>query len=226
MREQPFGSVVSGTPSVRGAWEAHLTVACPASGVGELAAWAARRGLGFVHIELARGVSRSQPMITLTGSGAAGARMPETDRAAAGLAAAGCPVVRTKVETAPWADGVPQDDAAAGAGDPARYFEHHVKLLLPPRHDRTALERLATAHGAHLSWNARRVRADGRQERFVTQRCAGVGRATAERRLAALLDALAAPPAAHRITEVEREYVVHDSNLALDDGWITEEDAP
>ncbi|WP_241562506.1 hypothetical protein [Streptomyces hoynatensis] len=213
-------------PDIHGELETHLTVDCPASGVGELAAWAAGRGLGFVHIVLARGRSRSQPMVTLRGNGSAAGRAAETGRLAAELAAAGYPVVRTKTEAAPWAQGVPQHDAAAGAGHPGRYFEHHVKLLLPPGHDRAALERLVLPHAAHVSWNARRVRADGHEERFVTQRCARVGRATAEERLTALLEALAAPPVPHRIVEVEREYVVYDSNLALDDGWITEEPTP
>ncbi|MFR9722304.1 hypothetical protein ACL02R_02880 [Streptomyces sp. MS19] len=137
-------------------------------------------------------------MITLTGASAAGARIPETDRTAAGPAAAGCPVVRTKAGTAPWADGVPQDDEAAGAGDPARYVEHHVKLLLPPRHDRAALERLATAHGARVSWNAPRVRADGRQERFVTQRRTGAGPTPRRPPLANAHQHSAAPERRHR----------------------------
>ncbi|WP_052849389.1 hypothetical protein [Streptomyces avicenniae] len=222
MREQSYEEAALGIPLVRGAWEAHLTVDCPEPETAELAAWAAGRGLGFVHIVLARGRVRSQPMITLTGTGPADAPARTAGPLAAELAAAGRPVTRVKVETPPWAEGVPQDDAVPGARHPARYFEHHVKLLLPGRRDSAALERLATPHGAHLSRNARRTRADGREERFVTQRCAGVGRATAERRLAALLDALTP----YRIAEVEREYVVHDSNLALDDGWITEETTP
>ncbi|TDC80407.1 hypothetical protein [Streptomyces hainanensis] len=187
--------------------ETHITVSCPPGGIPRLAAWAAARGLGFTHIELARGLARSQPMVNVRGDATVAVR---------DLVADGFAVVRVKTEAAPWAASVPQrDDDPREAG---QYFEHHVKLLLPADHERPALERLATPHGAHLSWNARRVRPDGRQERFVTQRCHDAGRDTAERRLTALLDALRA--AGHHILEVEREFVLHDSNLALDDGWI------
>lgn len=83
--------------------------------------------------------------------------------------------------------------------------------------------RRRTASTPHVSWNARRVRDDGQEERFVTQRCRGIGRATAERRLAALLHDL--HTAALHVCEVGREYVLHDDDLGLDDGWITQEHA-
>lgn len=58
------------------------------------------------------------------------------------------------------------------AGD----FETHLKLLLPADADLGRLSRLVEPHRARLSRNARRTREDGRQERFVTQRCSGVDR--------------------------------------------------
>jgi hypothetical protein len=209
-------------PEIRGSLESHLTVACAGDEETQaLARWAAARALHFTHIVLARGRARSQPMLTVRGDGAATQHPAATTRVAAELAAHGFRVVRVKTESAPWAEGVPQEDAEAITRHPGRYFEHHVKLLLPADHDRRRLEQTATAHGAHLSWNARRVRADGRQERFVTQRCHEVGRRTAERRMTALLAALDA--AGHDVLETEREFVVHDSRLALDHGWITQE---
>lgn len=79
-------------------------------------------------------------------------------------------MVRIKVEAAPWNDGVPERDADAVEG---RYFEHHVKLLLPDAAAGTlvSLTRLLEPHQARLSRNARRQRDDGRHERFATQRC-------------------------------------------------------
>ncbi|MEN2422721.1 hypothetical protein AABB02_32000 [Streptomyces rimosus] len=227
------GSPPSGPPSFHGAFETHLTVRdeaptapdAPGRVAAGLALHAAARGLKWVHILLERGSTPSQPMLTLHGSGSAGQMRERAAAEAAELRAAGFEVVRTKIETTPWADGVPVTDAAAAALGPAYYFEHHIKLLL----DRTApgapsaltgLADLAGPHAAHLSRNARRVRADGREERFVTQRCRAVGRDTAERRLAALLAALSA--AEHDIASVEREFVVHDSDETLDDGWIDE----
>lgn len=224
MRAWGHTESVPAVPDVYGALESHLTVSCREQDTERLAAWAAARGLGFTHILLARGRTPSQPMLNLRAEGSA----VEQVRAALGVAdeltAHGFRVVRIKTEAAPWASGVPQDDVAGRAGDPALHFEHHVKLLLPADHDRSRLEAVVVPHTAHLSRNARRSRADGRQERFVTQRCHRVGRATAGRRLTALLDSLRAEQ--HPVLEVEREYVLHDTNLGLDDGWITRENTP
>ena len=92
---------------------------------------------------------------------------------------------RTKIEAAPWCTGLPQQDRDA-ADEPAdRYFEHHVKILLPSATvaDLLTITDLVEPHGARLSRNARRRRPDGRQERFVNQRCHGVGLSTAKHRL-------------------------------------------
>lgn len=111
-----------------------------------------------------------------------------------------------------------------GAG--RRYFEHHVKLLLAgPTVARTlALTSLVEPHGARLSRNARRVRADGVQERFVTQRCYRVGLATAGQRLEALVAAVSA--AGFEIAAVEQEYVVFDSGPVRDLGWLDPPGSP
>ncbi|WP_207400957.1 hypothetical protein [Actinomadura roseirufa] len=126
-----------------------------------------------------------------------------------------------KVEAAPWNEGVPADDADALG--PEFYFEHHVKLVLRPGFDPVALAAVARPHAAHVSRNARRVRADGGQERFVTQRCRRVGSGTAGRRLGALVAALRAD--GHDVVSVEREFVVHDDAASMDDGWIDEPSA-
>ena len=130
---------------------------------------------------------------------------------------AGFAVRRVKVEAAPDNRDVPATDAEASryAG---RYFEHHVKLALPADADLAALTKLAERHAARLSRNARRHRDDGTAERFVTQRCHGVGLATARRAFDGLRRALAA--AGYTAVKVEQEYVVWDSNLADDAGWL------
>lgn len=208
------------TPSFSGEFEIHLTVApdCPAVPSGALAAYAAERSWKYAHIVLDRGRTPVQPMVTLAVEGTSAAACDAAGAAAGELAALGCPVVRTKVEAAPWARGVPRSDRDGELLGPSRYFEHHVKLLLPPGGVPRALARAATRHAAHLSRNARRVRRDGQQERFVTQRCREVGGATAGHRLAALLAALSELP--HDILAVEREFVVYDSAETLDAGWL------
>ncbi|MEU3465498.1 hypothetical protein ABZ721_36865 [Streptomyces sp. NPDC006733] len=208
-------------PDVVGVLETHLTVVCPDTQADRLASWAAARELGFVHIVLARGRTRSQCMVNLVGAGSADAHGRAAERVTDDLTADGFSVARLKTEAAPWAEGVPPDDVTAAAQDPARYFEHHVKLLLPAGQDRALLEELVLPHTAHVSWNARRVRGDGQVERFVTQRCHGVGRTTAAARLSALLRTLHATT--FPVLEVEREFVVRDTHLGLDDGWIGQE---
>ncbi|MGW0643408.1 hypothetical protein [Streptomyces badius] len=201
-----------------------MTVLCEGDELRRLERWAALRpDVKFTHIALARGRAASQPMLTLRGS-----RPSYEDELAAvretgaALAGDGFAVARVKVECAPWAVEVPRDDAdAVGEGHPhgRRHFEHHVKLLLEESDgDRAGLVAVAVRHGAHVSWNARRVRADGREERFVTQRCHRTG----DRRAALALDALLAELVAHgyEVVDVEREYVLLDSGPELDEGWL------
>ncbi|MFC4514070.1 hypothetical protein [Streptomyces ehimensis] len=211
------------TAHFAGDFEAHLTVRAddgPAT-VDALERYAAGHGMKCAHIVLDRGRTPSQPMLTLRGSGRLPVVREAVEAAARGVRGAGFAVVRTKIEATPWAEGVPRTDAEAAALGARYYFEHHVKLLLTPGTDTSALTALAEAHAAHLSRNARRVRADGRAERFVTQRCRLVGRPTAERRLDALLTALR--DAGYDMASSEREFVVHDSDETVDDGWIDEE---
>ncbi|MFE0421521.1 hypothetical protein ACFW15_03445, partial [Streptomyces sp. NPDC058953] len=124
-------------------YETHVTVRCRTDAeLAALDAWAADRGLKVTHIVLARGRTPSQPMLTLpdrTGHPAV----------VAALRGAGFEPVRVKVETVPWSG----EPAGPGGG----YYEHHLKLSLPADYDRAALEALVVPHGAHLSWNARRV---------------------------------------------------------------------
>ncbi|MCQ8772445.1 hypothetical protein [Streptomyces telluris] len=209
-------------PAFAGDFEAHLTVR-PSTTAGAdqaLQRYAADHGMKFTDILLDRGRTPSQPMLTLRRSGALPDVRAAVEDAARGLDGAGFTVVRTKIEAAPWADGVPETDTEAAALGSRYYFEHHLKLLLAPGTDLVVPARLAAAHCAHLSRNARRVRTDGRAERFVTQRCRAVGRRTAGARLDALVAAVRA--GGYTVVSEEREFVVHDSDESLDAGWIDE----
>ena len=207
-----------------GEFETHLTVRLgEVRGIDALMAWAKRRGVKCVHILLARGETASQPMLTRRGRGVLSGELAAAADLASAVEAAGFPVVRTKVEASPWNEGVPQTDEEA-AGQPAdRHFEHHVRLVLGPDADLSALEALARSRAGHLSRNALRRRDDGREERFVTQRCYGVGQPAARRALGALVAALES--AGYEVADVEEEFVVYDSNAALDAGWIDGSDS-
>ncbi|MEV4555968.1 hypothetical protein AB0K51_03095 [Kitasatospora sp. NPDC049285] len=208
------------SPEPVGLYETHLTLA-PAE-ADALADWARAHGLEFTHILLARGLHPSQPMLTWQSEGS----LPEQHRRAATetarLRAAGFTPVRLKIEAAPWTPGVPRTDAEAELLAPERYFEHHVKVRLAPGVPRDALARAADGHHAHVSWNARRTEPGGHRQYFVTQRCHRLGLTTAGEHLNRLTTALTTagfPP-----LKTEREYVVHDTALTLDAGWL--DDAP
>ncbi|MGX6606476.1 nucleotidyl transferase AbiEii/AbiGii toxin family protein [Micromonosporaceae bacterium Da 78-11] len=204
---------------IDGTFEIHLTGV--AGQAGSLAAFAAEHGLTFLHIELDRGDTRSQPMLTLHGSGTLQRQQADAHDWCERLRAGGLLVVRTKIEATPWSTGVPQSDQEARDEPAERYFEHHVKVRLPSGRvaDQLAVTDVAERHDARLSLNARRRGPDGGQHRFVNQRCHQVGRATATRRLDALVDDLRA--GGHEVLSVEQEYVVHDSHLDLDRGWLS-----
>jgi hypothetical protein len=202
-----------------GDFETHLTVRPPdAAGIEVMRTWAAARGLKVLRIVLDRGSTPVQPMVTGRVTGRLTEQLAAAVDLAGQLAGLGLTVVRTKVEAAPSNRDIPQSDAEARDGHVGRYFEHHVKLALDPAADLTALAAVALRNGGHLSRNALREQGDGRRERFVTQRCHGVGRQTAKGRLDELLAALAA--LGHPIVDVEEEFVAYDSNIEVDAGWI------
>ncbi|MFJ5061763.1 hypothetical protein ACIP96_20390 [Streptomyces nigra] len=190
-----------------------MTVRCAdAAETGRLRRWAAAEGLKLTVIELARGRTPSQPMLTLIGAPSRATARASAEEVAARLRAGGFVPVRVKVESAPWAPEVPAGPCGGG-----QYFEHHVKLRLPADTDLGALAARVVPYGAHLSWNARRT-VGARHERFVTQRCRGVDATGAGEELERLLGELAGLD----VVDVEREFVLYDSDLSVDDGWIEE----
>lgn len=205
--------------SMEGEFETHITLA-PDERQEPLQQWAGEHRMKYVHIVLDRGLSPSQPMLTCHGKGTFASQLKRAQELAAELQNAGFKVTRLKLEAAPDNNGVPQTEAEAHLSSPSQYFEHHVKLLLPSELDLIALIALAENHGAHLSRNAFRIRKDGLEERFVTQRCYRVGRNAAARQLESLVNRLKSDT--YQILEAEEEYVVHDDNLALDAGWLKE----
>lgn len=179
-----------------------------------LQTWAAGIGVKYTRILLDQGVSADQPMLSWLTDGTPAEAEAVARRRAAELSRAGFPVTRLKVEAAASGPDAPATAAEAGS----RYFEHHVKLLLPAGTDLDPVRAVAARHDARLSRNARRVRADGVRERFVTQRCYRAGRADAAAALAGLLAALTG--AGWEVAEVEEEFVLVDDNPALDAGWF------
>ncbi|GAA4571896.1 hypothetical protein GCM10023176_33590 [Micromonospora coerulea] len=201
-----------------GHYETHLTVATGVD-LERLRRWAEQRQIKYTRIVLDRGDQPDQPMLTWRGGGTLDGELATVREMRRNLQAEGFTVVRVKIEAAPFNDEVPATSIEA-AMVPAGYFEHHVKLVMAADAALTPIRELSRRHAAQLSRNARRVRADGRRERFVTQRCHGVGRDEARRALDELLTALATENL--DIAEVEEEFVLLDDNLAWDAGWFDE----
>lgn len=202
-----------------GEFETHITVRLHNSDeIKELQKWSKNHGLKCLHIVLDQGVTTSQPMLTRHGWGNFTNELRIGVDLCQALNAEGFSVVRIKIETAPWNQGVPQSNAEALNQSHNRYFEHHIKLLLKPSADLVPLLELAKRNSAHLSRNVLQTRSDNYYERFVTQRCMVVGRIEAQQQLQKLLDAIADEE--YSVIKVEEEFVVHDSNLGIDQGWI------
>jgi inosine/xanthosine triphosphate pyrophosphatase family protein len=217
MRHQPYLELADHLRgrTFGGAFEAHVTVRCAEGDAPRFAASCDRLGVKHIQIELATGEHATQPMTATVHRGELRDVQDEVHALARALVAAGFEVVRTKIEALPRNRDLPETDAAAAA-DPGRYFEYHLKIVVAPD-DLELVRAAAAAHGARLSRNARRVRADGRHERYLTLRLPGLGRPSADARFAALEVAVEALPVT--IGRRVREYTVYDSNLALDGGW-------
>jgi inosine/xanthosine triphosphate pyrophosphatase family protein len=217
MRHQPYLELADHLRgrTFGGAFEAHVTVRCAAEDGPRFAAACDRLGVKHIQIELAAGEHVSQPMTATVHRGELREVQDEVHDLARALVADGFEVVRTKIEALPRNRDLPETDEAAAA-DPGRYFEYHLKVVVPPG-ELEPVRAAAAAHGAWLSRNARRIRADGSHERYLTLRLPGMGRASADARFAALEAAIEALPVT--IGRRVREYTVYDSNLALDRGW-------
>jgi hypothetical protein len=201
-----------------GDFEVHVTVRPPdLAALERFRAWCQQHDCKCIRIVLARGDHVEQPMATWRrGVTTLPAVLAHARDRIGELERASIPVVRLKIEAAPDNDGVPQNDTAEQ--DAANYFEHHVKLLRDPAASREALLQACMEFGARLSRNAWHENPQGLQERFVTVRHYCIGRVAAEERLQRLLAALT--ELGEKVIEVESEYVVFDSNVQLDAGWL------
>lgn len=197
-------------------FETHMTLLVQTSDDFErLEAWAAARGLKWTHIQLDQGDFASQPMLTYRGTGTLDQQLNRAEANSAELAECGDQVVRVKIETELNGTDVPRNGLNWNDG---QYFEYHIKLHLPRASDLGDAATLAANHGARLSRNARRVMQDGAAERFVTLRARNVGRDQANQLRDRLVEDLRR--GSYCIAEIESEFVLFDSAISLDSGWL------
>ena len=201
---------------ITGSFEAHLTLDAP--DLGRVVQYAQGNGLKVTHIVLGEGKHPSQPMLTRRMSGELPQVLGEAKAISASLQELGVETLRIKLETSIENAVVPGDDKQAAVLPGFWHFEHHVKLLLRGPGDGELAASSAERHSARLSRNALRESKAGGEERFLTQRCYQMGRRSAQERLTALLHELSIQKIT--VLESEAEYVVYDSNVALDSGWM------
>lgn len=180
--------------------------------------WTIQNDLKFLCIVLERGQEVFQPMVTRRSRGILPDVLAEAIELNEKLKLEGFEVTRIKIEAAPWNEDVPQTNENCFDKNGNTYFEHHVKILHDSNINVAELVNLAESHSAHLSQNALAKRKDGFFERFITQRCFSVGRTEAQQRLDVLVKQI--EKFNYQIIDVEQEFVVYDSNLSLDAGWI------
>ena len=204
---------------MQGPFETHLTLsaACPAD-FDELTALVAEAALKLTCIELAHGLHPLQPMVTRHGAGSLATEFKAIAELKAQFHDLGWRVVRTKIEVDAGHAAAPLNAGQAADCPAERYFENHVKILHAPDIPMAAMVSIAGEVASRLSRNARRIRPDGGHERFFTQRFYRSPRSVARHGLEVLLHRLAA--AGFTVLEHEEEYVIHDTNIALDAGWL------
>lgn len=182
--------------------------------------WAEARGWKWTQIVLDSGSTPLQPMLTFWGTGSAQTQLDQAQKISAEVLHRHGTIIRIKIEASLENSIIPQNDQDLPPDSPD-YFEHHVKILLPDPSRLELLSECAHICAARLSSNSRRTRSDGRIERFVTQRISGHGATTARTELNRLLNTLT--NSSFEILEVESEFVIYDSNLHLDAGWLDDQ---
>lgn len=198
-----------------GQFELHLSVAIATDAeLGRFEEFCRQQGARALVIRLARGLTPRQPMLSLQLEGAPDAVYKRIQALTEALVTADFSLQRLKVEASIFNQGLPQTDSQAAAY--AGYFEHHLKLNLSPDElqDLSALSDLLNLFGGHLSANALK---DSPEQRFVTQRVKA-----GERRACWELDKLMGCCRARglSVSKQVREYIIYDSCLELDAGWI------
>jgi len=129
-------------------------------------------------------------------------------------------VRRVKVEAGPHNQNIPQSSRDALDAPDDCYFEHHVALGLMPNTDLDKLKSDLKNYHGYLSKNAFKTTPEsGKQIRFVTQRFSNIGQPQANIELEKLTTF--ATRQSINVIQIEREYNIFDSNLHLDQGWMS-----
>jgi hypothetical protein len=185
------------------AQEVHLTVELGGNDPDVLAALAREHGCRFLHVLLDTGSHPSQPMLSWRQVGGVDVALKRAAELAQVLEHQGMKLLRAKIE------GKPE------VHTDAQYFEAHFKVELDDG-KASELRSLARELDVHLSRSAY-ARSSGKEQRFLTARQRTFASALVSfEKVESTLNARG-----WRVLSVDREAVLYDSNLALDQGWST-----
>lgn len=198
--------------------ETHITIATASEKHVELARNYAINGqLKWTYIELDNGRFQSQPMITFWKPGSLDDQLSRAKEIRNDLLSIGVETVRVKVECeASNLSNIFKDNDSVKHH--SGYFECHLKIKLNHVAEVESLRKFVLDYDARLSSNARRHLSGRTSEWFVTQRAHNSSAEKAKNQNNKLVSALKGKNFV--ITESESEYVLFDSNLKLDKGWL------
>ena len=181
--------------------------------------------LDFVHLGFAAVMQTSRYV-----QGTLDSAWREIARDAGALRDAGFEVLREKIEAVASNDHVPDDDEQARQIAGGTYFEYHLQVARQgdrdggapaiTRDDEAGLRAIAAAIGRDLeapvplSYNALKP-----DRWFLNARTYGQGRQQSFARVQQIHDAIEATGSL-RVVKVIREFIVGDTNKALDSGWL------
>lgn len=172
-----------------------------------------------IWIELEGGQSINQPMFGIRMSSTARTQA-DNIKALVEAFAQDFLVKRIKVEAGPHNNNIPQSsDVALNEPDDC-YFEHHVAMELKGDTDFDGLKSELAGYHGYLSRNAfKTAPQSGEQIRFATQRFSKVTQKEADAKLEKLVNYMKKKQL--NVMRIEREYNIFDSNLHLDQGWMS-----
>jgi hypothetical protein len=185
------------------AQEVHLTVELGGKDPDVLAALARVHDCRFLHVLLDTGTHPSQPMLSWRQTAGIDKALKRAAELGQALEHQGMKLLRIKIE------------GKAEVTADARYFEAHFKVELDEG-KASELQPLARELGVHLSRSAF-ARSAGKEQRFLTAR---------QQTFASALESFdrvetTLTSRGWHVLSVDREAVLYDSNLGLDQGWST-----
>ncbi|CAF1386676.1 unnamed protein product [Didymodactylos carnosus] len=128
-------------------------------------------------------------------------------------------IIRLKIESLPSNNGIPENDIDKLLfwDINSNYFEFHYKILISSLNQLRRLKKLCITYELYLARNAFKTISINEMYYIITMRLFNVSRVNAFIRNDTIINYLTMnhfPP-----LKVEREFVVYDSNIDLDNGW-------